>query len=84
MPSQWYTSQITGNPIYSAGIPDGNSNQIRHFMDMPVIPGAFTKCGLQISDGDDTNITDTCMVCSLAACGEKIMPSDLVTDGSPS
>lgn len=80
MPSQWYTSQITGNAIYSVGIPDANGNQVRHFTDMPLLPGATTKCGLQIADGDDSNITDTCLTCSLAVCGEKIMP----TDGVPS
>lgn len=74
MPSQWYTSQITWQPIYAVGITDGNGNQIRHFTDTPPLLGALTKCGLSTADGDDSNITDTCVTCSLAVCAEKYVP----------
>lgn len=77
MASQWYTSKITGNPIYSVGIVASNGNQIRHFTDQDLIPGATTKCGLTITDGVDIDIVDTCITCSLAVCVEKVISPSL-------
>lgn len=74
MASQWYTSKITGNPIYSVGIVASNGNQIRHFTDQDPILGSTTKCGLTITDGVDIDIVDTCITCSLVVCVEKVVP----------